>query len=104
MAKLQQQVLVDRGHIHDTDRGARGSALRGCGHCLMYTAPTTDDGRPIRRAAKQTMASAQCEYVVTVVEHRGAGAHNAEVNQAAIPFHNPSHDGEHLLRTRDIND
>src|SRR5271156_3569017 len=70
----------------------------------MYPAAAADDGRTIRSAAKQTMTSPKCEYVVSTVENRRARPHDAKVNQAAIPFHNPLHDGEHLLRAGDIDD
>src|SRR5580658_8642404 len=70
----------------------------------MHPAAAADDGRTIRRTAKQTMTSTKCEYVVATVEHRRARPHDAKVNQAAIPLHNPLHDGEHLLRAGDIDD
>src|ERR1700677_904902 len=70
----------------------------------MYPAAAADDGRTIRRTAKQPMTSTKCEYVVATVEHRRARPHDAQVNQAAISFHNPLHDGEHLLRAGDIDD
>src|ERR1019366_6528036 len=104
VVQVQQELLVDRRHIHYTDVQAAAGALGGSGQRLMDAAATAHDDRRVAGAPAQEVASPEVEREIVVVEHRGRSAHDPNVNQAPVTFHDPLHDGEQLSRAGDIDD
>src|SRR5262245_22368770 len=70
----------------------------------MNTTAATDDNRSIVRTLAQDITFAKFKGEVTAIKDSGRRAHDANVDQPSVAFHDPRHYGQHLLWTRDVDD
>src|SRR5688572_17060876 len=69
-----------------------------------FAAAGADDRGPIAGAAREPRASAKFERVAVLMDRRRRRAQHAEVNETAIPLHDPADDREELPRAGAVDD
>src|SRR5665213_2244530 len=80
-----------------------GQNLR-CRQSLVYATSAAYNHSVIFLASAQPMSLAERKLKCIWIEHCRFSAHDSQINKFAVAFHNPFHDGEHLLRAGNIND
>ena len=103
-AKARPDVAATGGRLRGLERDV---LLReqpsGC-KSLVDPSSTACNDRAVVGTLQNIVAFAIDKFELRVIEHAGGRPHDSEVEEAAVSFHDPSHDGQQLAGTGDVDD